>query len=75
MAPRTERLWALRQADGQLISCKLVTEDIHTFNLMLFAGDVRVCTRRYLSRMSAELEAESLKERMIASVRGVLIGT
>jgi hypothetical protein len=67
-------LWAIRQADGQIISCELL-EDAQAFELVLCAGNERVSARRYLSRGSAELEAESMKERMVASVCGLLIRT
>jgi len=75
MGKRTvaEVLWALKQADGQVISCKLIAQDADKFELALFAGEERVIARRYLSSGSAELEAESMKERVRASVKGMLM--
>jgi len=64
-------LWGVRQPGGEVISCRLLARDPYDFEVMMFVGRERVHSRRFLNRLSAELEADAMKDRVIAAVGGV----
>jgi hypothetical protein len=66
-------LCGIRQPDGQVISCQLLARDTDDVEVQMFMGRERVYSRRFLNRSSAELEADSMKERVIAAVGGVAL--
>jgi hypothetical protein len=66
-----EVLWGVRQPNGEVISCRLFKGDAYDFEVMMFVGRERVHSRRFPNRSSAELEADSMKDRIIAAVGGV----
>jgi hypothetical protein len=71
--PLAETLWSIRQSDGQVISCQLRADDNGHCDVLLQVNGERMSERRFLSHASAELQADAMKDRMIAAVRGVLV--
>jgi hypothetical protein len=71
--PRVWKLWRILQPNRDAISCQVRADDQGHFNVVLIMNGMRVSDRRCLSYSAAELEADAMKDRMLASVRGVLV--
>jgi hypothetical protein len=65
-----EVVWAIRQPDGMVISCELRTVNKYNFELVLLADRARTYSQQFLTRLNALLEADAMRDRVIAAVGG-----
>jgi len=56
-----------------VISCQVRADHHGSFDVVLLLNGEHVSDRRFLSFTAAELEADAMKDRMLATVQGVLV--
>jgi hypothetical protein len=60
-----ERLWAIRQPDGLLITCELHTHHEKDFGVVLLLMGEPVNRQRFRTRLNALIAVTSLKDRSV----------